>query len=149
MGFLILGFRIGNGRKGRKRRSRQWHRPRTGKRRKGVFDARLNSRRTAWGGQGKESKLFLKNFSRWGKWAFCWGFWGTLRCQDSELYTVRMGKRGIAKGYLGTQGTGDETGAVDESEKPLSCGEDMESDCKRLGIKSVNSAFESLKGRIA
>ena len=79
----------------------------------------------------------------------CWEFWGTLHCQDRKLDTVRMGKRGIAKGYLGLQGTGDETRAVDESEKPLPCGENMESDCKPLGTESVNATFESLTGRIA
>ncbi len=38
---------------------------------------------------------------------------------------------------------------MDESEKPLSCGENMESNCKRLGIESVNSIVQSLKRRIA
>lgn len=60
-----------------------------------------------------------------------------------------MGKTGIAKGYLGLQGTRHDKGAMDESEKPLSCRENMESDFKRLGIESVNATFESLKGRIA
>ena len=60
-----------------------------------------------------------------------------------------MGKTGIAKGYLGLQGARHDKGTMDESEKPLPCGEDMESDFKRNGTKSVNAAFQSLKGRIA
>lgn len=38
---------------------------------------------------------------------------------------------------------------MDESEKPLPCGENMESNCKRLGIESVNPIVQSLTGRIA
>jgi hypothetical protein len=66
------------------------------------------------------------------------------RESDWQLDSVRIGKRWIAKGYLGLQGTGDESGTMDESKKPLSCREDVESDFKRLGTKSVNATFESL-----
>ena len=60
-----------------------------------------------------------------------------------------MWNKRIAKRYLGLQGSDDETRAVDESEKPLPCGENMESDFKRLRTESVNPTFESLTGRIA
>lgn len=59
------------------------------------------------------------------------------------------GKTGIAKGYLGLQGTRHDKGAMDESKESLPCREDMESDFKRLGIESVNATFQSLKGRVA
>ena len=61
---------------------------------------------------------------------------------DQERERKRKGR--IAKRYLGLQGMEDETGTMDESEKPLSCGEDMESDFKRLRAESVNATFESL-----
>ena len=64
---------------------------------------------------------------------------------DFEILRGEMERKGrIAKGYLGLQGTGDESGTMDESEKPLPCGEDLESNCRRLGTKSVNATFESL-----
>ena len=52
--------------------------------------------------------------------------------------------KAFAKDYLGLQGSDDETGAMDESEKPLPCGEDVGSDCERFESQSVNVAFESL-----
>jgi len=54
------------------------------------------------------------------------------------------GKTRLAKGYLGLQGSDDETGAMDESEKSLPCGEDVGSNCKRFEAQSINLAFESL-----
>ena len=57
--------------------------------------------------------------------------------------------KGLAVHYLASQGTRHDKRAVDESEKPLPCGEDMESDFKRLGIESIDSAFQSVTGRIA
>ena len=103
-----------------------------------------------------ESKRILKNFES-GKTGVLLGFFDFSRTTGGEHFEILSGddlvfwgrKRRIAKGYLGLQGTGDETRAVDESEKPLSCGENMESDFKRLGIESVNATFESLTGRIA
>lgn len=65
------------------------------------------------------------------------------------MLIVPRGTIEIAKGYLGLQGTEDESGAMDESEEPLSCGEDMESDFKRLRIESVDVTFESFTGGIA
>lgn len=66
-----------------------------------------------------------------------------------EKRGFKAGKTGIAKGYLGLQGTRHDKGAMDESKESLPCGEDMESDFKRFGIESVNATFESLKGRVA
>ena len=68
---------------------------------------------------------------------------------EGNLTVSGWGKQGVASRYLGLQGTGDESRAMDESQKPLPCGEDMESDFKRFGIESVNVAVESLTGRIA
>ena len=42
------------------------------------------------------------------------------RENEGDLDSVRIGKRGIAKGYLGLQGRGDESGTMDESKEPLS-----------------------------
>jgi hypothetical protein len=66
-----------------------------------------------------------------------------------DLDSVRIGKRGIAKGYLGLQGTGDESGTMDESEKPLPCGEDMESDFRGIEAKPSDFAFQGIERRIA
>jgi len=54
------------------------------------------------------------------------------------------GKTGIAKRYLGLQGRDDETRAVDESEKPLPSGEDLESDFRRSWVEPVNSTFQGI-----
>ena len=69
-----------------------------------------------------------------------------------EKATGEEGKRGktrLAKGYLGLQGSDDESGTMDESEEPLPCGEDLESDCRRNRTKSGDSIVQSFKGRIA
>ena len=72
------------------------------------------------------------------------GFAGENGGKRRDLDSVRIGKRGIAKGYLGLQGTGDESRAMDESKKPLPCGEDMESNCRRFEAQSINAAVQSL-----
>lgn len=71
------------------------------------------------------------------------------RENEWDLDSGKIGKRGIAKGYLGLQGRGDETRAVDESEKPLSCGKDLESDFRGIEAKPSDSIVQSLTGRIA
>lgn len=105
---------------------------------------------------GPQSKEILKNFES-GKTGVLLGFFDFSRTTGGEHFKILNGenlvfggwKTGIAKGYLGTQGTRHDKGAMDESEKLVSCGEDMESDFKRLGIESVNVTFQSLTGRIA
>ena len=60
---------------------------------------------------------------------------------------LRGGKRGktrLAKGYLGLQGSDDESGTMDESKEPLSSGEDVEGDCKRNGTKSGDSIVQGV-----
>jgi hypothetical protein len=54
------------------------------------------------------------------------------------------GKRGVAKDYLGLQGSDDESGTMDESKEPLPCGEDVESDCKRNGTESGDSIVKGV-----
>ena len=58
---------------------------------------------------------------------FCWGkcvkIFERGTTGDAKIENLRggnEGKRGIAKGYLGLQGSDDETGAMDESKEPLS-----------------------------
>lgn len=90
----------------------------------------------------KEERRFIFIYFQ-GRGKTC-GFAGENEGNEWELDSGKIGKRGIAKGYLGLQGTGDESRAMDESKEPLPCGEDMESDFKRLRTESVNATFESL-----
>lgn len=85
----------------------------------------------------------------WGKRAKIFDRGTTGGVKNRFFERGKRGKTRLAKGYLGLQGSDDETGAMDESEKPLPCGQNMESDFKRLGAESVNTTFESLTGRIA
>lgn len=74
-----------------------------------------------------------------GKWAFAQENEGIDSVKIGRLDSVKIGKRAIAMDYLGLQGTGDESGTMDESKKPLPCGEDLESDCKRNGAEPSDS----------
>ena len=58
---------------------------------------------------------------------FCWGkcvkIFDRGTTGEVNFRFLRGGKRGktrLAKGYLGLQGTGDESGTMDESKEPLS-----------------------------
>ena len=66
---------------------------------------------------------------------------------DAKIENLRGGKgrkTRLAKGYLGLQGSEDETGAMDESKEPLSSGEDVESNCRRNGTKSGDSIVQGV-----
>ena len=80
----------------------------------------------------------------WGKCVKIFESGTTGEVENGVFGGGRAGKTRLAKGYLGLQGSDDETGAMDESEKSLPCGEDVGSDCRRFEAQSVNLAFESL-----
>jgi hypothetical protein len=90
--------------------------------------------------RGERVKEYFRLFSMEGeKWAFAQENEGIDSVKIGRLDSVKIGKRAIATGYLGLQGTGDESGTMDESKEPLSSGEDMESDCKRNGAEPSDS----------
>jgi hypothetical protein len=67
MGFSGLRFRTESGRKRRKRRNLGQRKARLWRRRTEFFDAAFCSRRTAWGGQVKESKKKFEKVLMEGK----------------------------------------------------------------------------------
>jgi hypothetical protein len=94
--------------------------------------------RLEWGAE--KVKMFFRFFSIVSeKRGFAEENEGIDSVKIGRLDSVKIGKRAIAMGYLGLQGTGDESGTMDESKEPLSSGEDMESDCKRNGAEPSDS----------
>ena len=55
-----------------------------------------------------------------GKVRIHWGKRGKTTGGENDWRKGKRGKTRLAKGYLGLQGTGDESGAMDESKEPLS-----------------------------
>lgn len=71
------------------------------------------------------------------------------RGNEGKLTASRLGmagKTGIAKGYLGTQGTWREREAMGKGQGVVLGGEVMEGDFKRNGTKSVNANVQGIKG---
>lgn len=75
----------------------------------------------------------------------------TGRGKAGKLTASRLGmagKTGIAKGYLGLQGTWHEREAMGKGEGALSGRKVMEGDFKRNGTEPINSNVQSFTGRL-
>ena len=97
--------------------------------------------------RGERVKEYFRLFSMEGeKWAFAQENEGIDSVKIGRLDSVKIGKRAIATGYLGLQGTWHEREAMGKSKGSVFGWQVMEGNFRRNGTEPINSNVQGFTG---